>query len=75
MNYVKFWATIVGGLAVVALFSALFGDGLRDVLAGRDIPPAATMLGLGAVGLTALWIVGKHLLRHLPGGEDETPRR
>jgi hypothetical protein len=75
MNYVKFWATIVGGLSVLGLFSALFGDGLLNVLAGRDVPAAATMLGLGAVGLTALWIVGTHLVHHLPRGEDETPRR
>jgi hypothetical protein len=75
VNYVKFWATTVGGLAVLGLFSALFGDGLLDVLAGRETPAAAAMLGLGALGLAGLPMIGKHLGRRLPRSGGEIPGR
>jgi hypothetical protein len=72
LNYLEFGAIVLGGLAVLGLLTALFGIGLMDLIAARDVPLAATMFALGAVGLAVLRIVGKRLVQNLPQLEPRT---
>lgn len=65
-SYLRGGAILIGGFAVVGFLAALWGIGLMDLVAARDVPLAATMFAVGTIGLAVLRIVGKRSVRNLP---------